>query len=80
MSDIDECVDCGNSEFSIEYGNLCECCYLQQNPQLDITINYNCNKCNIQLRKYHFVKINGENPRHLCMECYDIEQQEVNDN
>lgn len=76
--DTDECVKCGNHEFFIEYGNMCEWCYIKQNPQLDITINIKCNKCNIQLRKYHFVRVYGTNPRDLCRECYDIEQEEEN--
>lgn len=70
--EIDECVDCGNNEFFIEYGNLCELCYIQQNPQLDITINIKCNICNIQLRKDHFIRICGTE---LCRECYDTEQK-----
>jgi hypothetical protein len=80
MSEIDECVECGNYEFFIEYGNLCELCYIKQNPQLDTSIGINCNKCNIQLRKYHFVRIYGNEPRDLCMECYDEEQEQEEDN
>ena len=73
--EIDECVDCGNDEFFIEYGNLCELCYIQQNPQLDITINIKCNTCNIQLLKDQFIRICGTEPRDLCRECYDTEQK-----
>ena len=74
------CVECGSYECCVEYENKCEYCYIKANPQLDITINKNCSKCNIQLRKYHCVRIYGTNPRDICMGCFYIEQEEEEDN
>ena len=60
--EIDECVDCGNNEFFIEYGNLCELCYIQQNPQLDITINIKCKSSRFENWKIPGIMAGNESP------------------
>jgi len=74
-----ECDNCFRQLDESDYGGKCEYCYVKANPHFNIGIGRNCDHCNVELQKYRWVKVYGNNAQECCRICFDkIQEKEIN--